>query len=45
MIIKYIKLLYHHIFMKNMTDKEIYTDYIIKNSPLQTMIDKVIIYK
>ena len=41
MIIKYIKLLYHH----NMTDKEIYTDYIIKNSPLQTMIDKVIIYK
>lgn len=29
----------------NMTDKEIYTDYIIKNSPLQTMIDKVIIYK
>ena len=29
----------------NMTDKEVYTDYIIKNSPLQTMIDKVIIYK
>lgn len=29
----------------NMKDKEIYTDYIIKNSPLQTMIDPVIIYK
>lgn len=29
----------------NMKDKEVYTDYIIKNSPLQTMIDPVIIYK
>lgn len=29
----------------NMTDKEAYTDYIIKNSPLQTMVDPVIIYK
>lgn len=29
----------------NMTDKEAYTDYIIKNSPLQTIIDPVIIYK
>lgn len=29
----------------NMTDKEVYTDYIIKNSPLQTIIDPVIIYK
>lgn len=29
----------------NMKDKEVYTDYIIKNSPLQTIIDPVIIYK
>lgn len=29
----------------NMKDKEVYTDYIIKNSPLQTMINPVIIYK
>lgn len=29
----------------NMKDKEIYTNYIIKNSPLHTMIDPVIIYK
>lgn len=29
----------------NMKDKEVYTDYIIKNSPIQTIIDPVIIYK
>lgn len=29
----------------NITDKEAYTDYIIKNSPLKTMADPVIIYK
>ncbi len=29
----------------NMTDKEAYTDFIIKNSPLKTIIDPVIIYK
>lgn len=29
----------------NMKDKEVYTDYIIKNSPIQTIIDPVIICK
>lgn len=29
----------------NITDKEAYIDYIIKNSPLKTMVDPVIIYK
>lgn len=29
----------------NMKDKEVYTDYITKNSPIQTIIDPVIIYK